>query len=261
MLPATRSGEITILIVEDQSGLRDLAQEVLTSAGYKVLAAPDGAEAFRVAGEYLGQIQLLLTDLRLPEIGGVEIAARIRALRPEIKVLFMSGHARGENQGLPSAADFIQKPWTPQGLCEKIRALLATQPSTLRILVVDDEAGMRDWLMEVLEGCGHRVFTAQDGLEAKRLAARQTFDLMITDISMPNEEGLGIIRALRKTQAALKIIAMSGANADALLDAKLLGANVALAKPFTSEMLLKCIRGLAPAQTYDRGCARAFTRR
>jgi DNA-binding response OmpR family regulator len=245
----TGSGEETILVVEDDPDLRGPVQEVLGSAGYCVLLARDGDHALRISQEYSGEIQLLLTDLTLPGANGKETAARIQALRPQMKVLFMSGHGRGvmtEKGTLDLEANYIQKPWSPPGLCEEIRKVLATQPSAQRVLVVDDEEGMRDWLADILEGCGHRVFTAKDGLEAKRLVAQQALDLMITDISMPNEEGLGIIRALRKTQPGLKIIAMSGAYAEALMDAKLLGANAALAKPFTSEMLLKCIRGLSP---------------
>lgn len=247
MISAIPSTGKTILIVEDQPGLSALAEEVLSSQGYSVLTAQDGAEALRVAEAFPGQIQLLLTDLALPEISGTEMAARLSALRPEMKVLFMSGHARGAPTGsgsLDPDANFIAKPWTPHGLCEKIRAILVAQPSALRILVVDDEEGIRDWLTDVLQGWGHQVITAKDGLEAKRLAARQDVDLLITDILMPNEEGLGIIRALRKTQPRLKIISMSGANSDALVDSKLLGANAALAKPFTADLLLKCMRGL-----------------
>ncbi len=126
------------------------------------------------------------------------------------------------------------------------------QPSSLRILVADDEAGMRDWLTEVLEGCGHHVFAVKDGLEAKQLARRQPLDVMITDISMPNEEGLGIIRALRIAHPGLKIIAMSGSNADALLDAKLLGASAALTKPFTAEMVLDCLRDITRLRPADK---------
>ena len=120
------------------------------------------------------------------------------------------------------------------------------------ILVVDDEEGMRDWMAEILQGCGHRVFTAKDGLEARQLAAQHPFDLMITDISMPNEEGLGIIRSLRKAHPGLKIIAISGAFAEALGDAKLLGANAALAKPFTAELLLKCMSELLYALSANK---------
>jgi DNA-binding response OmpR family regulator len=246
------SSEGTILVVEDQPGLCALTEEVLTSAGYSILVAQDGANALRVAQEYSGHIQLLLTDLVLPQVGGKEIAARLHALRPEMKVLFMSGHARGamtENGTLDRDANFIEKPWSPRALCEEIHAVLTSQPSTLRILVVDDEAGIRDWLAEVLAACGHRVFTAKDGVEAKQLARRQPLDLMITDISMPNEDGIGIVCALRKAHPDLKIIAISGSNADALMDAKLLGASATLTKPFTSEMVLNCIRGLLPVVT------------
>jgi DNA-binding response OmpR family regulator len=248
---ATASGENTILVVEDQPGLGALAEEVLSSAGYSVLLATDGAEALRVAETFPGQIQLLLTDLTLPDSSGTALAARLTALRPELKVLFMSGHPSGvltNNGTLDSKANFIEKPWTPRGLLEKIRAIAAVQPSALRILVVDDEGGVREWLTAILEESGHRVTTAKDGVEAKRIAARQPVDLLITDILMPNEEGLGIICALRKTQPRLKIIAMSGSNAEALVDSKFLGAHAALSKPFTAEMLLRCIRDL-PAET------------
>jgi CheY-like chemotaxis protein len=237
----------TILVVEDDPGLRALAEEVLASAGYSVLAASDGTHALQAAEQYCGSIDLLLTDLTLPNMCGNEIAALLQAVQPEMKVLFMSGHAEGAMTGngtLDPQANFIQKPWTPRGLREKISAVLATQAPMQRILVVDDEEAIRDWLCAILEGFGHLVFTAKDGLEAKRLAARQTLDLMITDISMPNEEGLGIIRALRKTHPGLKIIAMSGSNAEALLDAKLMGAGAVLAKPFTAEIVLKCMRDL-----------------
>jgi DNA-binding NtrC family response regulator len=237
----------TILVVEDDPGLRALAEEVLGSAGYSVLAAADGTNALQAAEQYRGSIDLLLTDFTLPNMCGTQIAALLQAVQPDMKVLFMSGHAKGAmtgNGSLDPRANFIQKPWSPRGLQEKISNVLATRASTQRILVVDDEEAIREWLSAILEGFGHRVFTAKDGLEAKRLAARQTLDLMITDISMPDEEGLGIIRALRKTHPGLKIIAMSGANAEALLDAKLMGAGAALAKPFTAEMVQKCIRDL-----------------
>ena len=112
------------------------------------------------------------------------------------------------------------------------------------VLVVEDDSGMRGWLAEILGIAGHRVFTAADGLEARSLVNRQALDLVITDISMPNEEGLGMIRALRKNYPALKIIALSGKDPGFLLDAKLLGAHAALMKPVTAKIVLKCISDL-----------------
>jgi DNA-binding response OmpR family regulator len=239
----------TILIVEDQPGLRALTEEVLSDAGYRVLTAEDGAEALRVSAEYPGQIRLLLTDLSLPGTPGKDVAALLKALQPEMKVLFMSGHPRDAATGngtLEPDANFIQKPWSPRGLCEAISTTLDVQSQAQRVLVVDDEDGLREWLADILEARGHHVFTAKDGVEAKKLAQRQPLDLMITDISMPNEEGLGIICSFRKAHPEVKIIAMSGSNPEALIDAKLLGAKAALSKPFTSEMVLKCIRDLLP---------------
>jgi len=236
--------------VEDNPALCALTEEILSSAGYSILAARDGAHALRVAEQYAGPIQLLLTDITLPKESGTDIAALLTALRPEMKVLFMSGHGQAEmtrNGTLRDGAQFIQKPWSARGLCQKIDTLLAVQAPAYRILVVDDEAGVRDWLAETLAASGHHVITARDGLEAKRLAVSQHFDLLITDISMPNEEGLGTIRALKKAHPGLKIIAISGAYPEALGDAKLLGASAALMKPFTAEILLKCIRDLWPA--------------
>jgi CheY-like chemotaxis protein len=114
------------------------------------------------------------------------------------------------------------------------------------ILVVEDELGMREWLTEILEGASHRVFAAQDGVQARSLATLHALDLVVTDISMPNEEGLGMIRALHKAYPALKIIAMSGKDPETLADAKLLGAHAALRKPVTAKTLLQCVGDLSP---------------
>jgi DNA-binding response OmpR family regulator len=112
------------------------------------------------------------------------------------------------------------------------------------ILVVDDDPGMREWLSDILEGSGHQVFRAQDGLEAKSLAKRHSLALVITDISMPNEEGLGMILAMRKAHPELKIIALSGKDPETLMDAKLMGAHAALRKPVTAKVLLQCVADL-----------------
>lgn len=135
----------------------------------------------------------------------------------------------------------------------RIHALLAAALPIQRILVVDDEAGMRGWLTEVLEGAGHQVFTAQDGLQARALAKGQALDLVITDVSMPNEEGLGLIRALRKEHPHLQILAISGAfSPDVLTDAKLLGAHTALRKPVTKETVLQCVGNLSGVRPSEK---------
>ena len=252
-LPAPRNYKMirqprTILVVEDDPNLRDLAQEVLTSAGYHVLSAENGKQAFRIAEEHAAPVALLLTDVVLPELGGKEIARRLTLLRPDIRVLFMSGYsgnAISRSGTLDPAVDFIQKPWTPDARCEKIRTVLETRSSIQRILVVDDEAGIRNWLAEILEAAGYRVFLAQNGHEGRALAQVHSVDLVITDLVMPDEEGLEMIRSIRKDHRDLKIIAMSGMFGPSVLRAaEILGAHTALTKPLTAETVLDSIRSL-----------------
>ncbi len=125
----------TILVVEDDPGVRALVEEVLQSAGYNVLMAQDGTQALRISAEYAGPIQLLLSDVIMPKMGGKEVATRLTEPRPDMPVLFMSGYPKNEmaqNGSLNGEVHFLQKPWTPRGLCEKIESLLSARPAQLR---------------------------------------------------------------------------------------------------------------------------------
>ena len=115
-----------------------------------------------------------------------------------------------------------------------------------RILVVDDDDSLRRLLKAVLERAGHEVTTAGDGFEAIRLVDAQPFDLVITDLIMPEMEGIQMIGQLRRLAPDTKIIAMSGGGrgsaGDYLELATQLGATMSLAKPFTPDTLLEAVR-------------------
>jgi len=249
--PKIGRGSETILLVEDDPALRALAQQVLSAAGYRVLTAEDGNAALLASEQHNGPIHLLLTDVVMPKMGGKEIASRLAVPRPGMKVLFMSGYtgnALAQQGTLDEAVGFIQKPWTPEALCQKIRAVLSAPSSIHRILVVDDEPGMRNWLSEVLEIAGYRVFTAGNGREARSRAEEHEVDLVITDLVMPEEEGIEMIRTLRKGSVKLKIIAMTGSDSpDILSAARILGAQATLLKPLTAETVLECVANLQAA--------------
>jgi signal transduction histidine kinase len=122
-------GTETILLVEDSEGVRKLMHHILTRNGYTLLAAENGEQAFQMMEQHAGSIHLLLTDIVLPGIGGPEIAHRMRALRPGIRVLFTSGYTdRGvvENGVLESGVAFLQKPFAADELCRKVREVLET---------------------------------------------------------------------------------------------------------------------------------------
>jgi two-component system, cell cycle sensor histidine kinase and response regulator CckA len=120
-------GTETVLLVEDDAGVRGVAQVALRMHGYVVLEADSGSDAIRAAEEHAGPIHILLTDVVMPGMGGREVAGAVRARRPEIKVVYMSGYTDDAvvRHGIVEATDaFLQKPFAPLSLARKVRAVL-----------------------------------------------------------------------------------------------------------------------------------------
>ncbi len=129
-LAGVPKGTETILLVEDEVGIRELVTDFLQGRGYMVLTARDGNEALRIAEGHEELIHLLVTDIVMPNVGGSELANRLRQVRPQIKVLFMSGYP--EHPALPSASvgvqtKVLQKPFSLDILAHKVRSLLDQQ--------------------------------------------------------------------------------------------------------------------------------------
>jgi PAS domain S-box-containing protein len=122
-------GSETILLVEDNTSVRDLARETLTRYGYRVLEAGDGLQALRVASANLHDLSLVVTDVVMPVMGGRELASRLKTMRRGLKVLFTSGYTNDTvKQDIPPAL-FLQKPFTPATLGKRVRDMLdAAQP-------------------------------------------------------------------------------------------------------------------------------------
>jgi CheY-like chemotaxis protein len=120
----------TILLVEDQHGLRTLAKEFLGRQGYRVLEAARPSEAMAIAEAFSGKIHLLLTDVIMPGMNGRALAQRLRALRKDMKVLYVSGFTQEVLQQ-PNAGDpelsFMEKPFTLEALARKVREVLDSE--------------------------------------------------------------------------------------------------------------------------------------
>jgi two-component system cell cycle sensor histidine kinase/response regulator CckA len=121
----------TVLLVDDEEDVRDLAREILHAAGYVVLEAVNGAQAVTLSESHPGPIHVLVTDMVMPGMSGQALAQRLATLRPDLRVLFMSGYASGIKApdalaGLPAA--FLPKPFSPDELAEKVRDLVEATP-------------------------------------------------------------------------------------------------------------------------------------
>lgn len=124
---AVSKGSETILLAEDDSRVRLIAQRALEAAGYTVLVAGHGGEALDVASHSSGRIHLLITDVIMPEMGGRQLAERLTVIRPDIKVLFMSGYSDDAvlRQGVErDEIAFLAKPFSLEDLTGKVRELL-----------------------------------------------------------------------------------------------------------------------------------------
>jgi two-component system cell cycle sensor histidine kinase/response regulator CckA len=122
-------GTETVLLVEDEESLNKLTGEILQESGYTVLKARNGLEALEVAQRYEGTIHLLLTDVVMPKMGGPALAKQLAVLRPEMKLLYMSGYTRGSvvtQELAESGSGLLQKPFTRDTLVRKAREVLDT---------------------------------------------------------------------------------------------------------------------------------------
>jgi PAS domain S-box-containing protein len=127
VLAPTYRGTETILLVEDEDGVRALVREVLQRHGYHVIETRNGGEALLACEQHSGNIHLLLSDVVLAQVTGTELARRLTPLRPEMKVLFISGYTEEAiiHQGmLEEGTAFLQKPFTPNVLARKVREVL-----------------------------------------------------------------------------------------------------------------------------------------
>jgi two-component system, cell cycle sensor histidine kinase and response regulator CckA len=125
--PATLSGSETVLLVEDDEQVRTIAMSILQRQGYRVIAAQHAGEALLLSERHSEPIDLLLTDVVMPQMSGPELARRLTAKRPEMRVLCMSGYTDDRvvrHGALESGLAFLQKPITPESLASKVRDVL-----------------------------------------------------------------------------------------------------------------------------------------
>ncbi len=235
-------GSETVLLVEDELLVRITVRHYLEEAGYTVLDAGNGKEAVEVCRAHPGSIDLLITDIVLPGSLGTRVARDIEALRPGIRVLFMSAYPRqvlARSGRFAAAGRVLRKPFGAVQLLEQVRAIIertevsedrpsagagdrpggavaaddgSRTPGQATLLLIEDHEITRVASRELLEEFGYRVLDAGDGARAFELLAEHggAIDLVMTDLSLPDLSGEELVARFDAIGEALPVVFVSG---------------------------------------------------
>ncbi len=253
----TPHGTEQILFVDDEKSIVLAAKHNLEDLGYTVVTETDPVHALEHFKENPRKFDLLITDTTMPGMTGDNLTKEVLKIRADLPVILCTGYSERISEKMAQKVGikaFVMKPVVTHEMAKTIRKVLGTVKEEMapytskRILVVDDEDQMRSMIREMLESSGFKVSEAPDGKVALWINKEKPADLVITDIIMPEKEGLETIMELKRYYPNVKIIAISGADDEkrkVYLDmAKKMGADNALSKPFEKEELLTAVKDL-----------------
>ena len=272
--PASLKGNETILLVEDEASLRTLTRTTLEACGYTLLEASDGADALEVSRQHAKSIDLLLTDIVMPGMGGIALAQQLSQERPGIQIVYMSGYTPFESQAaIGTESFFLMKPFTRDALRQKIHealksrvlvgtgngdsrrgSSLARNTSMPKILVVDDDEKMVS-LFRTRLADSYEIIDTGDSEEALALSLKHKPDCIIVDLSLPKVGGLELCRTLTSlsTTSPIPIFVISGKPASTYRDLCLNnGASEYIEKPLDFTMLRARLSQISNTQRRER---------
>jgi PAS domain S-box-containing protein len=271
--PATYSssplmfGNETVLVVEDDRNVQATVVDMLSGLGYTVLRA-DGPQAAMSILRSGAHIDLLFTDVVMPgPMSSVEMVRQAQRLRPTLKVLFTSGYTRNaivHGGRLDLGVELLSKPYSRDELARKIRHVIglpgtpdlaalapmaaaavpappdAETPQSLRVLMVDDDPGSLDAVVEILRMLGHEPHKATNAQQALDALSRTHFDVLLTDVRLPDMSGVELAHRAVEARGSLRVVLASGMpmTADEALP---LGWR-AIRKPFSVDELTESLR-------------------
>ncbi len=231
-------GSETLLIVDDEQAMVDLAYDIFTAKGYRVLTANDGEKALtllknKMQGQPKVNVDLIISDVIMPNMDGYEFAAQVRQLYPQIKIQMVSGFSDERHEGMVDQdlhLNLLHKPYASNTLLKRVRDLLEHNERgiiekvketkgkllNLTVLTLDDEEDIQSLYQIYLKKLGCRVitvFTAQEAIDTyeKALNTDQSIDIMIVDLSMPGDmSGNEVTEKIRAIHPSAKVIVASG---------------------------------------------------
>ncbi|MBA2674256.1 response regulator [Ramlibacter sp.] len=260
VLPHRSSGPIeggseTILVVEDDLAVQAAVVNMLQSLGYRVVRANDAQAALTILQSGL-HIDLLFTDVVMPgPLRSPELARRAKSLFPDLGVLFTSGYTQNaivHGGKLDPGVELLSKPYRQEDLARKVRQILAQRrpagaqaaqvTQVPRILLVEDEADLRDTTVQLLNLLGCQALAVDSAEAAQELLAREQFDLLMTDLRLPGRSGVELARDAALRYPGMRLVICSGYGAAADLPADVVAER--LSKPYAFAELEALVKTL-----------------
>lgn len=236
---------MNILVVEDDPVSLKILENTLEKGGYNVFTATSGRDAINFL-ERNSLVDIIISDIEMPVMGGFHLLAYLKAESKfaRMPVILCSASSDAETvrkSAVLGASGFLVKPVEPDHLLEKIKAVESKVPPAA--LVVDDEKLIRSLLARILEREGLKVFLAESGEEALELLRNQKIKVVLSDIVMPEMNGLELMIRIKEEFPKTKVFLVTGHGGlygkDTAMSA---GADGYISKPFTSSEIIRKIR-------------------
>ncbi|MGJ5817410.1 PAS domain S-box protein [Paludibaculum fermentans] len=242
------SGSETILLVEDDPGVREFAVRVLKELGYTVHEAANGEQALRI-GRILGELlDLLVTDVVMPNMGGRQLSEALAPICRKMRVLFMSGYTQNaivQHGVLDPGLEFLAKPFHSRSLGERIKEVLSTPIRPRSVLLLEGDPAVSALLRDALEVGGYTVALATEASEAVARCRQKPVDLLVVDAVAPTLDALDQIHELSDELPHVRLVTLAH-NWDEQIrrEARRAGAHECLQKPVSLDLFLKTVRDL-----------------
>ena len=229
-----------ILLVSRDINTRIFIRNAFFPRGYLVLEAADEQQAAFVWHQMRGEIGLIIVDASPFQIFSW---GRWHQRTPKLFIVRDPADAQWDTTPTDTGMAYLTKPFAAEEIALQVRLVLDFRKQQKRVLIVDNDESLRGTLAALLESAGYEIAQASNGREALNHPGALETDAILTEIVMPEVEGLHLIQKLLQLNPSLRIIAMSGAHRaeSYLATAKLLGAKATLTKPLRAEKLLRTV--------------------
>lgn len=235
-----------VLIVDDEQDIREQLQRIIIKEGFEVLTACNGREGLEIFQQE--RPRLIITDIAMPEMNGIDLLRRVKKISPVTEVIVVTGHGDYDTSIevlRESALDYIRKPIDLEKLLvaigrfqEKIDWLQEEEPRP-NILLLDDDDDAREGFARFLRKEGFKVHEGANGVEGLRIYSENKIDVVVSDIQMPEKDGITFMYEAREILGDAEVILITGfGNEEVVVKAMHEGANNFLRKPVDIEHLI-----------------------